>query len=427
MPPPPPAATAAAPAPALDYQSPVRHGSRPVAAPGTRLVSLDAYRGFVMLLMASGGLGIARYVHDSHSTSRFWQFLAFHTDHVQWRGCSLWDMIQPSFTFIVGVAMPFSLAKRREQLGQSFRWLLFHAIGRSLILIWLGIFLRSLNRSQTYYTFEDTLTQIGLGYTFAFLLAWTKPRWQAVAVTVILIGYWLAFALYPRPSAGFNFASVGVSPDWHAKYGLTGFAAHWDKNTNLAARFDVWFLNLFPREKRFQYNGGGYLTLSFIPTLGTMILGLLAGNLLRGSRHTAQQKIGILVLAGVIGVMLGWAFDVSGIGPSVKRIWTPSWVLYSGGWCCLLLAAFYGVIDVGGLRKWAFPMVVVGMNSIAMYCMADGGFHAYVRDAFRTHFGRNAFEKLAGPYAPIAEASAVLLVLWLVCLWMYRRKVFIRI
>src|SRR5207244_2428039 len=155
--------TAAILAPTLDYASPDLPQPRQTA-PSARLVSLDAYRGFVMLLMASSGLGIARYVRDAHPAGSLWPLLAFHTDHVEWRGCSLWDLIQPSFTFMVGVALPFSLAKRRAQ-GQSFAWLLFHAIIRSAVLIWLGIFLRSIGRPQTNYTFEDTLTQIGLGYT----------------------------------------------------------------------------------------------------------------------------------------------------------------------------------------------------------------------------------------------------------------------
>jgi heparan-alpha-glucosaminide N-acetyltransferase len=394
-------------------------------APSTRLVSLDAYRGFVMLLMASEGLGIARFVRDSHAGG-LWPFLASQVDHVQWRGCALWDLIQPSFTFIVGVAMPFSLAKRRGQ-GQSFAWLLAHAVWRSLILIALGIFLRSIDKSQTYFTFEDTLTQIGLGYTFVFLLAWTKPRWQAVAVAVILVGYWLAFALHPLPSAGFDYHTVGVSADWHAAHGLSGFAAHWDKNTNFAAAADVWFLNLFPRSARFAYNSGGYLTLSFIPTLATMLLGLLAGNLLRDPKWTGARRALILVASGLAGLALGMILDVTGICPSVKRIWTPSWVLFSGGWCCLLLALFYWVIDLRGWRAWAFPLVVVGMNSIAMYCMADGGFRGYVVDAFHTHLGRRFFAHAFGGYAAIAEASAALLALWLVCLWMYRRRIFLRI
>src|SRR5205807_174452 len=117
-----------------DYASPETTVARPTS---TRLVSLDAYRGFVMLLMASEGLGITRFVrdHPDHAT-QLWQRISDQTQHVEWRGCHLWDLIQPSFTFIVGVAMPFSLAKRRSQ-GQSFGRLLFHAIVRSLILIWL--------------------------------------------------------------------------------------------------------------------------------------------------------------------------------------------------------------------------------------------------------------------------------------------------
>lgn len=391
----------------------------------TRLTSLDAYRGFVMLLMASEGLGIAAYAQNAHA-GEFWQFLARQTDHVQWRGCALWDLIQPSFTFIVGVAMPFSLAKRRAQ-GQNFGRLLSHAIIRSIILVALGIFLRSIGRSQTNYTFEDTLTQIGLGYTFAFMIAWLKPRGQVVAATLILFAYWLAFALHPLPSVGFNSGTVGVNAMWHSEHGLHGFAAHWDKNTNAAAVFDVWFLNLLPRAKPFAYNGGGYLTLSFIPTLATMILGLLAGHLMRSPLQPPRRKVLLLICAGIAGLTAGALLDWSGICPSVKRIWTPSWVLFSGGWCCLLLALFYAVMDVRGWRAWAFPFTVVGMNSIAMYCLADGGFRGFVLSAFHTHLGGKFFGNRFGVFAPIAASSAALLVLWLVCLWMYRRKIFVRI
>src|SRR5579859_4132239 len=249
------------------------------AKPPVRLVSLDAYRGFVMLLMASGGLGIAASaakVSGNSSWKPFWRFLAHQVDHVEWKGCVLWDLIQPSFMFIVGVALPFSLAKRRSQ-GQSLGWMLFHAMWRSLLLVAMGVFLRSTRGPQTNFTFEDVLTQIGLGYTILFLLAWTTPWAQLTAAAVILVGYWIAFAVYPLPGADFNYLSVGVTAKWHAAHGLTGFAAHWDKNTSFAAHFDQWFLNLFPRPRTFVYNGGGYLTLSFIPSLATMIFGLTAG------------------------------------------------------------------------------------------------------------------------------------------------------
>ena len=138
-----------------------------------------------------------------------------------------------------------------------------HAFWRAVVLIFLGIFLRSLHHSQTYYTFEDTLTQIGLGYFPLFLLGFYSVRVQWIALGVILFGYWLAFALYPLPPANFDYTSVGVPNNW--EHLATGFAAHWNKNVNFASAFDQWFLNLFPREKPFIYNGGGYLTLSFIP------------------------------------------------------------------------------------------------------------------------------------------------------------------
>ncbi len=333
----------------------------------------------------------------------------------------LWDLIQPSFSFIVGVAMPYSLASRRAK-GQTFGRLLFHAIVRSLILIALGVFLRSMRSQQTNFTFEDTLSQIGLGYPFLFLLAWTRPRTQALALAAVLVGYWAAFALYPLPPAGFDFLSVNVPAVWPH---LHGFAAHWDKNSNLAWAFDRWFLNLFPRPTQFSANPGGYSTLSFIPTLATMILGLLAGNFLRVDR-SRWMKVFVFLAAGAAGLGLGTLLDRAGICPSVKRIWTPAWVLFSGGWCFLLMAFFYLVCDVIGWRKWGFVFTVVGMNSIAMYCLADGA-GGFIRQSIRIHFGPNVFQILGPIWAPMVQTTTVLIILWLVCLWMYRRKIFLKV
>ena len=191
-----------------------------------------------------------------------------------------------------------------------------------------------MSSQQTNFTFEDTLTQIGLGYPFLFLLGPRSPRVQWTALGVILAGYWLAWALYPLPGPGFDYAAVGVPPDWPHHY--TGLAAHWNKNANLGQAFDVWFLNLFPRESPFVANGGGYLTLSFIPTLGTMILGLVAGRWLRASAPRIPFRN--LLIAGAIGLAAGALLHFTGICPVVKRIWTPSWTLFSGGACFLLLA-----------------------------------------------------------------------------------------
>ncbi|HEX2749346.1 MAG TPA: DUF5009 domain-containing protein, partial [Verrucomicrobiales bacterium] len=304
-----------------------------------RLTSIDAYRGMVMLLMMGEVLRFS-FMAKTFPDSEYWGFLGHHQTHADWRttwqwaGCTLHDLIQPSFSFLVGVALPFSLARRSAE-GQPQWQRTVHAFWRALVLVLLGVFLRSVDRSQTYWTFEDTLSQIGLGYGFLYLLALRSVKMQGIALAVILIGYWAAFAWYPLPESG-------GGP-------FSGFEAHWNKNTNAAWAFDTWFLNLFPREQPFTGNGGGYCTLSFIPTLGTMILGLLAGGWLR-SEKTVEKKLSLLLAAGGICLAGGWVLDFAGVCPNVKKIWTPSWVLFSGGWAFLFLALFYLVMDVWRLR-----------------------------------------------------------------------------
>jgi len=332
-------------------------------------------------------------------------------------------MIQPSFTFLVGVVLPYSIASRKSK-GASFKSLMVHTIKRSLILICLGIFLRSMDSSQTYFTFEDTLSQIGLGYTFLVLLGFCSQRTQIIALIVILVGYWLAFALYPLPDSSFDYTTAGVAANW--EHNLHGFAAHWNKNTNLAWAFDKWFLNLFPRKSAFTNNEGGYSTLSFIPTLGTMILGLLAGNVLTSAK-AQKEKVKVFVITGLCLVGAGILVHVTGINPIVKRIWTPAWTIFSGGICFLFLAFFYGVVDVAGKRKWSYFLMVIGANSIAAYVFSDGGLRSLLHKSLYIHLGQH-FDKLFGePYAPLVSGAITLLLLWLILNWMYRKKIFIRI
>jgi predicted acyltransferase len=403
------------PAPVVDIKP-----SLPPAA-ATRLTSLDVFRGATMLFMASEIMRIsslARAFPDSATAG----FVGSMLSHRAWVGCSPWDLIQPSFMFMVGVSLPFSIASRRAK-GQTFGRMLLHSVYRALMLIALGIFLRSQSRQQTNFTFEDVLTQIGLGYVFLFLLGWVRPKIQWAAAIAILVGYWAAFALYPLPPADFDTTTVGVPADWEHKQ--TGFARHWDKNTNMANAFDQWFLNLFPRERPFEFNRGGYLTLNFVPSLATMIFGLLAGGLLRSNRP-GMSKVRTMLLFGVGGIALGLLIHVLGLCPIVKRIWTPSWTLFSAGWAVLILAAVYYVVDLLGYKKWTLPFLVVGMNSIAMYFLvhvcAD-----YISRAFVTHLGRGTFERLGTAFTPILLGGATLTVLWLMLYWMYQRRVFVRI
>ena len=407
-----------------------------------RLASLDAYRGFIMLAMVSGGLGfsaVAREFPDSWA----WQALAYQFSHVAWTGCGFWDLIQPSFIFMVGVAMPFSHASRRAK-GHSILRMGAHTVYRAVFLVALAVFLTSNSSGQTRFIFTNVLAQIGLGYCFVHLLLGWGFRVQLFAAAAILIGYWLYFFTYSTPDPD-TITALGLPDDWQQFAG--GLGTHWNKHTNAAAAFDRGLLDWFPRASSDPIvNRGGYATLNFIPSMATMIFGLMAGTLLRSPR-TLRDKYRLLIAAGTGCLFFGLAVDGAiwpyfdwqwTLCPIVKRIWTPSWAVFSTGWTLWMLAAFFYLIEIRGYRRWAFPLVVVGMNSIAMYCMAQL-IKGWVRGSLNTHLepvrpwltektgwaiGDHIFDST---YGPIIQSVSVLLVLWLICLWMYRRKIFLRI
>ena len=390
------------------------------ATPPERLTSLDAFRGLAMFLMGVELLELDEIARQFPNSS-FWQCVGFHAAHVPWSGCSLHDLIHPSFAFMVGAALPYSLASRRAR-GQPKIHLALHALWRSLLLIFLGVFVHSLGRSMTNWTFEDTLTQMGLGYPFLFLLGFAKSATRWLTFGAILVGYWLLFALTPILPVEIPGDSVNIPEGWPHHY--QSFFAHWNLNRNAAWSFDTWLLNLFPRNRPWIGYLGGYNTLNFIPTLGNMILGLIAGTWLReGNPSIILRRF---MVAGITGIGLGWGLEAAGICPIIKKIWTPAWTLYSSGWAFLFMATCYFIMDVKRYRAWAFPFVVIGMNSIAMYLL----FHTideFIAETLEQHLGQNSFHVLGQTLQPAVLGGAVLLVIWFILLWMYRRKIFLRI
>lgn len=391
-----------------------------------RLGSLDAYRGFVMLLMASGGLTLPT-IAGHYPDSALWQFIGYQTQHAAWTGCTLWDLIQPSFMFLAGASIPFAYASRRAR-GQSTARIAAHVCFRCLVLIWLGVFLRSNGWPRTNFTFIDVVSQIGLGYWAVYLLVNRGWRVQLATASAILVGYWYLFYQHPLPGPDFDYTGLGLEGD--RPWPFVGFAAHWNKNTNFAAPLDRWFLNLFPREEPFREQDG-YVTLNFVPAVATMIFGLMAGHFLKAPGRPTGKAIR-LVMASVACLLLGFALDghiwpfanfTWTLCPIVKRIWTPSWVIFSAGWALVILAAFYWLVDIRQIRRPVFPLIVVGMNSIAMYCMAWLT-KGWVRSTLQTHFGSERFQGLAGGFC---LSLLSLFVLWLICLWMYRRRIFLRV
>jgi len=397
-----------------------------------RLLSLDVFRGLIMCTLASSGLGLAATARRlgfgleaevTTTRGQIWQWLAFHNSHPFWNsqfyvvGCSYWDLIQPSFMFMVGVAMPFSYANRRAR-GDSSLKLASHALVRALVLVALGVFLQTRNSGfESNRLLTNVLSQIGLGYFFVFLLLGRSARTQIAIAAIVLVGYWGWFVTHPVPDPLPAAAAESISD----LYLPQRFAQPHALNVSPAAKFDLKLFNLLPHEKPIKAHPAGYVTLNFIPSAITMLLGVLAGTLLRSERDQ-RQKVRLLLLGGLVCMLLAVAFSFT-LCPLVKKIWTPAWTLYSGAWVLSILAGLYWVIDVRGWKAWTFPLVIVGMNSLAMYLMGML-LKGWVAGRFKVYFGDQVF---AGPYGPMWEAIAVFAVFWLICLYLYRSKIFFRV
>ena len=424
-----------------------------------RISSVDALRGFVMLCMAAHGFGIDhvnKLIKDSQLWSwlpndevygRYWKGLVFHTNHVPWEGCSFWDLIQPTFMFLVGTSMAYSYARRKQE-GQPYLSMFFHALWRALLLVAIGIFLRSNGHPQTRFTFEDVTTQIGLGYVFLFLL-WNRSfAVQFGSAVFILVAYWALFFFCPLPPENFDYSTVGLDEKWAF---LDGPAAHWQKNANPAHYADVVFLNWFPQRTFFKFNAGGYQTLNFVPSLATMIFGLITGEYLRARRSNWLRFL-VLAIVGAAFLGLGWLLHQSGYAPVIKPIWTPSWAIYSTGWVLVMLAGFYLVCDCFSLGFLLYPFRAVGANSIAIYVMSwlmssliaqsvkthlgapfvnwltslpfwSDGF----KDLWANHHPENVFQLWGLEWEPLVHSLVVVLVLWIIAILMHRNKIFIRV
>ncbi|HEY2934853.1 MAG TPA: DUF5009 domain-containing protein [Acidobacteriota bacterium] len=348
-----------------------------------RYVALDAYRGFIMFVLASEGFGFEHLTH--HPT---YGRIAAWFDHVPWEGAVFWDLIMPAFMFMVGVAMPFSLARRRQE-GASKRQEFWHVVARVLKLLLLSQILIIASSQKVQLKTVNTLFTIAFAYFFTFLILKLTFRWQVVTAVLILSLHWALFALFPGPEGAFS------------------------RTGNIGMVIDKALLgHNYP-----EY--GNPVTINFITGTVTMLFGAWTGMLLRSDR-TRAQKLKILGIATVAAFAGGLA--LSPVNPIIKLLWTASFTLYSTGWVLLMMLAFIIVIEVWGYRKFAFPLVVVGMNSIFIYSCTfllkpaiDGWL-----------MGFTGGFKFVGELAPVAQSCAAMLVLWYLCYWLYQHKIFIK-
>jgi len=381
---------------AIEVESPrVERVQPPTATPSfrtERLVSLDALRGFDMFWIIGGTailMGLGKVIHRPFFDKFLEQF-----DHVPWRGLHFYDLIWPLFMFIMGAAIPLSVAKRRAK-GESDRTLLLHALWRAIVMFCLGtvtqgnLLLFDWNRFRPCYS---VLHGLAAGYLIATLVAVkVKPRWHAPTIAAFLLVYWALVMLVPVPGVGAGVLTPRGNLPTYVDQLVLGHL-HYGENT--------WFLS---------YLGFG----------ASVLLGVLAGRVLMSERSPGRKLCRLLIM-GVGSLLVGLAWSL--LFPVIKLMWTSSYVLISGGLSFLILALFYWTIDVLGYKKWAFGFVVIGMNSIAVYVATEVFDFRSVGNVFVGHLLPRV-----GQWDSLVEATTAFLIIWLILYWMYRKKEFIRV
>lgn len=355
-----------------------------LAGADNRLVSLDAFRGFTMFWLMGGKalvLAVAALLGIP--------FAYYQLNHSAWEGVRYYDIVWPSFMLMVGVSIPFSFARR--SLTQLRHEVMRDAWKRAAVLFLLGSLRESLHDGvPRLIELSSALQPIAIAYLVTSYLAGRTNRFQVGAVIGILGGYALLLACVGTP---------------------TIYAGTYEKNNNLVTAFDELVLG------RSHPDGWGTV-LSSIPTIATTVIGLLFGQVLMAATP-APAKLRIFVLTGIGCLAAGLA--LSPIVPLIMKLWTTSYALVATGWACLLFSVFYWVIDVRGWRRWTFPLVVIGINALAAYLLNT---IIPIRTIVGT-FTKPLTPALGG-FGPVLATGAVFLAGWLILLWLYRRKIYLR-
>ncbi len=314
---------------------------------------------------------------------------------IEWHGLHFWDLIQPFFMFIVGVAIPFAVANRLKK-GDTTKTITRHAIQRSLMLLFLGWALYFIDAGRLVFRFQNVLAQLSVTYLVAFLIRNKSFKFQMIFTLVILLFIDLAYRFFP----------------------VEGFNHPWVNFENLGA----WVNNKIEGVDK----ASTWATLNFVSTTAHTVWGVLCGKLLMSEKSNAQ-KIRILLIAGVSSLIVGYSLDLFGITPIIKKIATSSFVFASGGWTILVLAFSYWLIDVkklfiGGSRMF----IIVGMNSIFIYMFFSIG-------------GAGLLTRIVAPFSGLffswggdltvemVTSLGVWAALWYLCYWLYKNKLFIKI
>ena len=359
-----------------------------------RIASVDFFRGFTMFLLI--GESTRLYSHfNSIENSNIMQFIGTQLSHHQWHGLHFWDLIQPFFMFIVGVAIPFAVANRIKK-GDSNRLIMLHAFKRSFLLLILGWGIYCIEPGKIVFKFQDVLAQLSVTYLIAFLIMRKSFSFQLILTLIILLLIDLAYRFFP----------------------VEGFNQPWVAYQNLGA----WVNNKIEGVDKASI----WASLNAISTTAHTVWGVLCGKLLMSDR-SVKKKIQIMVVAGLAGLIMGYSLDFLNITPIIKKIATSSFVFASGGWAILALCLCYWLIDVKKLfSEGSKFFIIVGMNCIFIYLFFEVGGARLLSNIF-TPFTTTLFSWGRDLTVEIMTSLFVWASLWYICYWLYKNRLFIKI
>ncbi len=356
-----------------------------------RLTSLDFFRGLTMFMLVGEATQLYSNLRDPALTSTWMGWIGLQLDHHPWNGLRPWDLVQPFFMFIVGVAMPFSFGLRWSR-GESWSQSFHHALRRSALLLLFGWGLYCIGPGRLTFELWNVLAQLSFTYLVAFLMMRKSAKTQIAFTAFLLILTELLYRFWPV--AGFN---LPFTPD-------KGFGAWVD-------------LHIMGK-----LSEGHWVAFNAIPTTAHTMWGVLAGQLLKSDRNPLR-KINILVWTGLLGILVGYAMNPW--TPIIKRICTSSFVIVSGGYCLVALAISYWLIDVMGMKKWTLFFNIVGMNSLFIYMFTNTGGAEWFYNMAKP-FTMGAFAWAGDLSGKIVTSMVVWAMLWYVCCWLYTKRIFIK-
>lgn len=335
-----------------------------------------------MLALCSRGFGFDKLQNDPT-----YGWIARWFDHVPWEGVVFWDLIQPAFMFMVGAAMPFAMAKR-EAMGATAPDNFRHAASRAIKLVLLSQVLMCVSAGRLHFQLINVLSQMAFTYFLAYLILRMPVRAQVASAAGLMVLHHAIMVAFAGPEGAYA------------------------KVDNAGWRFDYWWLG--------RNYSGYYVTINFISSTVTTVAGAWAAMLIRSGLSHARTLRWLSI--GAAGAFVS-GFALSLVIPNVKRLWTPSFTLISLGWVLVMLIAFYWLIDARGWKRWAWPLQVMGMNSIFIYSVSIV-LYAWLNRAVGVFTGNYTW---VGTLAPVAQACTVVLAMWWLCWWLYKRSIFIKL